>query len=36
MIDTKKLGTLYKLRIGHDNEDPKSGWFLEKVNLKLL
>ena len=30
-IDIKKLGKLYKLRIGHNNDYPNSGWFLDKV-----
>ncbi len=30
-IDTETLGKLYKIRIGHNNENPQSGWFLDKV-----
>ena len=31
------LGDLYKVRIGHSDEDRQSGWFVEKVsNLTLL
>ena len=26
-----RLGPLYKIRIGHEEEDRNSGWFLEKV-----
>ena len=28
---SKKLGKLYKIRIGHSDEDSDAGWFLEKV-----
>jgi len=31
MIECPALGTLKKLRIGHDNSGISAGWFLEKV-----
>ena len=30
------IGKLYKVRIGHDDNEPEAGWFLEKVKMKNL
>ncbi|XP_060083246.1 lipoxygenase homology domain-containing protein 1-like [Ylistrum balloti] len=30
------LGDLYKLRIGHDDKDSKSGWFLQTMKMKNI
>ncbi|KAM9387408.1 LOW QUALITY PROTEIN: oxygen-regulated protein 1 [Phaethornis superciliosus] len=32
-IQTKKLGSLHSLEIGHDGKGFASGWFLEKVEI---
>ncbi|OPJ83462.1 hypothetical protein AV530_006350 [Patagioenas fasciata monilis] len=32
-IETKKLGSLYSIEIGHDGKGFASGWFLEKVEI---
>ncbi|XP_069127319.1 uncharacterized protein [Argopecten irradians] len=31
-----ELGDLYKLRIGHDDKDSKSGWFLQTMKMKNI
>jgi len=36
IIECSSLGTLKRLRIGHDNSGPSSGWFLEKVIIDDL
>ena len=33
MIECPCLGTLSRVRIGHDNKGGSAGWFLDKVIL---
>merc|ERR1712137_1227851 len=35
-IEAVDLGSLRKIRIGHDNSGIASGWFLEKVKIEEL
>ena len=31
IVECPSLGTIQKLRIGHDNTGPSPGWYLDKV-----
>lgn len=31
IVECPNLGTIKKLRIGHDNTGPSPGWYLDKV-----
>lgn len=35
-VETVDLGTLQKLRIGHDNSGVGPGWFLDKVWIYVI
>ncbi|KAJ7993944.1 hypothetical protein DPEC_G00259930 [Dallia pectoralis] len=35
-IESRDVGKIFKLRIGHDGAGMGSGWFLEKVDVKHL
>ncbi|KAG9270638.1 lipoxygenase homology domain-containing protein 1-like [Astyanax mexicanus] len=35
-IEAKDVGSIFKVRIGHDGTGIGAGWFLEKVELKYL
>lgn len=35
-IEAKDVGSIFKIRIGHDGSGTGSGWYLEKVELKYL
>ena len=30
--ELEELGQIYKVRIGHNDADPKKGWYLEEVS----
>ena len=35
VIETLAVGSLKRVRIGHDNKGVAAGWFLDKVRRKL-